>query len=213
MLFELCFGHPPFTSPSLNELIRCILYDELSFPEPIGSQLSTPFKHLLTRLLTKDPQLRMDWPGALQHGFWTVAPAAARPSAPNRASLQPAPRARACPCRTPGRPGLHRRDRRGLSAAATVAARGGGRRGSAGGGGADSTYDEEYDEDEDEDEPGDEGDEDAAPPPPPPRTISDGGGGSSSSRSSSSGTAWWTCRGATTRTATRATVSTSRIAC
>ena len=73
MLFELCFGHPPFTSPSLNELIRCILYDELSFPEPIGSQLSTPFKHLLTRLLTKDPQLRMDWPGALQHGFWTVA--------------------------------------------------------------------------------------------------------------------------------------------
>jgi len=35
MLFELHFGHPPWTSDSLNELIRAILYDAPSFPADI----------------------------------------------------------------------------------------------------------------------------------------------------------------------------------
>jgi len=70
MLFELYVGKPPWTSTSLNDLIRAILHEPFTFPPSL--KVSNEFRDLLGRLLAKDPLKRATWKEALNHRFWSA---------------------------------------------------------------------------------------------------------------------------------------------
>ena len=43
VLYELAVGHPPWTSDSLNELIRSVLYDAPRFPSSVPVRVGQPW--------------------------------------------------------------------------------------------------------------------------------------------------------------------------
>jgi len=71
VLHELAVGYPPFSSSSLNDILKQILYKEVTWPDEF--EVSGDFKHLISRLLVRDPLLRCSWEEALSHSFWSTA--------------------------------------------------------------------------------------------------------------------------------------------
>ncbi|KAI8082824.1 kinase-like domain-containing protein [Halteromyces radiatus] len=59
LLYEMMTGLPPFYDENTNEMYRKILQDELRFPE----DMSADAQHLLTGLLTRDPNERLGCDG------------------------------------------------------------------------------------------------------------------------------------------------------
>ncbi|KAJ1962235.1 Serine/threonine-protein kinase, partial [Dimargaris xerosporica] len=60
LLYEMLHGLPPFYNENTNEMYRRILEDELQFPD----DMSMRARHLLSGLLTRDPNLRLGNQGA-----------------------------------------------------------------------------------------------------------------------------------------------------
>ena len=71
VFYQLLFGNPPFWGKNVAELKRSILENSganLKFPRMITSQA----KDLLTRLLTLDPNLRIEWRHFFNHDLFSL---------------------------------------------------------------------------------------------------------------------------------------------
>lgn len=68
ILYECLFGHAPYSSKSFTELV-----EKLKNPRPIelpyGVNISSSCRDLLTRLLKRDPDLRLSYDDFFQHEF------------------------------------------------------------------------------------------------------------------------------------------------
>ena len=65
VLYQMLFGEPPFFGLTPNEIFQDIVdrYKELRFPKPVSAET----KDLLSSLLQKNPEKRIDWPDFFQH--------------------------------------------------------------------------------------------------------------------------------------------------
>ena len=59
VLYEMLYGYCPFESNSIPKLIEVLKETELDFPHDVP--VSNETKKLLRRILTKDPQKRVEW--------------------------------------------------------------------------------------------------------------------------------------------------------
>lgn len=67
LLFEFLSGRPPFSSSSLNRLIKMITED----PVPIHTLSGSPeIKEIISLLLEKDPAKRISWEELIEHPYW-----------------------------------------------------------------------------------------------------------------------------------------------
>ena len=68
-LYQFIFGQLPFTARTLHQIYQHIIEDPLTFPDniPIPDEL----KHLLSRLLDKDPTTRITIPEIKRHPWVT----------------------------------------------------------------------------------------------------------------------------------------------
>lgn len=67
LLFEFLSGRPPFSSSSLNRLIKMITED----PVPIHTLGgSAEIKEIISLLLEKDPAKRITWEELIEHPYW-----------------------------------------------------------------------------------------------------------------------------------------------
>ncbi|XP_078620441.1 serine/threonine-protein kinase ULK4-like isoform X1 [Branchiostoma floridae x Branchiostoma japonicum] len=74
LLYELFTGNPPFFADNFTELADQILNKDFPTPRVRGIIRPSPdFLTLLTGLLKKEPQERLDWDGLLSHPFWQGA--------------------------------------------------------------------------------------------------------------------------------------------
>ncbi|KAM4025845.1 LOW QUALITY PROTEIN: serine/threonine-protein kinase 36 [Anomaloglossus baeobatrachus] len=65
IVYELLVGTPPFYTHSIFQLVSIITQQPVRWPRGVSSEL----KDFLQGLLTKDPALRLSWPGLLTHPF------------------------------------------------------------------------------------------------------------------------------------------------
>lgn len=65
VFYEMLFGEPPYYGLTPNEIFQDIVEKcgKLRFPKPVSSET----KNLLTSLLQKNPDMRIDWPDFFQH--------------------------------------------------------------------------------------------------------------------------------------------------
>ncbi|XP_073505171.1 serine/threonine-protein kinase 36 [Phyllobates terribilis] len=65
IVYELLVGTPPFYTHSIFQLVSIITQQPVRWPRGVSAEL----KDFLQGLLTKDPALRLSWPGLLTHPF------------------------------------------------------------------------------------------------------------------------------------------------
>ncbi|KAG9460394.1 hypothetical protein GDO78_022096 [Eleutherodactylus coqui] len=65
IVYELLVGTPPFYTHSIFQLVSIITQQPVQWPRGVSTEL----KDFLQGLLTKDPALRLSWPGLLRHPF------------------------------------------------------------------------------------------------------------------------------------------------
>ncbi|XP_040296741.1 serine/threonine-protein kinase 36 isoform X2 [Bufo bufo] len=65
IVYELLVGTPPFYTHSIFQLVSIITQQPVRWPRGVSAEL----KDFLQGLLTKDPALRLSWPGLLRHPF------------------------------------------------------------------------------------------------------------------------------------------------
>ncbi|XP_056410474.1 serine/threonine-protein kinase 36 [Hyla sarda] len=65
IVYELLVGTPPFYTHSIFQLVSIITQQPVRWPRGVSAEL----KDFLQGLLTKDPVLRLSWPGLLRHPF------------------------------------------------------------------------------------------------------------------------------------------------
>lgn len=68
LLFRMLCGRVPFTGKNMKEVFNSILYSNVHFPSSVA--LSTEAKDLIMRLLTKQPQRRIQAEAIKEHPFW-----------------------------------------------------------------------------------------------------------------------------------------------
>ena len=68
--YLLFTGHPPFNSQGKSELLKKIKKDEVSYGDEVWKHLSKDAMDLTSKLLVKDPDLRLTAAAALKHGFF-----------------------------------------------------------------------------------------------------------------------------------------------
>ncbi|KAJ8415718.1 hypothetical protein AAFF_G00402750 [Aldrovandia affinis] len=76
IIYEMFTGKPPFFSDSFPDLIELILHEDLPSPRQKGTTACKPsleFESLLSGLLQKDPDKRVNWDQLLAHPFWKGA--------------------------------------------------------------------------------------------------------------------------------------------
>ena len=73
LLHEMAAGAPPYAMDDrpVEEVAHAVLYAPYANPQQCSEQLN----ELLKRMLTKDAEMRLDWPELVDHSFWRgVAP-------------------------------------------------------------------------------------------------------------------------------------------
>ena len=65
MLYEMIFGHPPWTGKNFESLFKSIEKDSLKFPEK--NEVDKKLKDLISKMLVIDQDKRLDLEGVLQH--------------------------------------------------------------------------------------------------------------------------------------------------
>ena len=68
LLYEMCFGHPPFYSTNKDTLYKLILKEEPSIPEFADPALAD----IIRKLLTKDPEKRPKFKDLMSHAFFKM---------------------------------------------------------------------------------------------------------------------------------------------
>lgn len=68
LLFRMLCGRLPFTGKSMKEVFNSILYTNVHFPSSVN--ISVEAKDLIMRLLTKQPQRRLQGNAIKEHPFW-----------------------------------------------------------------------------------------------------------------------------------------------
>lgn len=68
-LFTFVFGRIPFTAPNLIKLFKVVQNEPLRFPE--DTPISEDLRHLLTRMLEKDPRQRIVLKEVMAHPWVT----------------------------------------------------------------------------------------------------------------------------------------------